>query len=187
MANVQGKYIVCFSPDMNSWTLSDNSRSESRAPADQDLNVLLLSGKYAGNILYFERNNVLTIKRVMIESNGAAGLRAPLKGFAGIIKTNLKAVTPLEEGCGAFELEIPDYNTWYDVETLVKPFETTPAPDYSARTDKYQPYKMTISNQGSFAYDGYNLSSDYVGQELQPRVIMEIDTAGVYTTSFILV
>ena len=29
--------------------------------------------------------------------------------------------------------------------------------------------------------------SDYVGQEWQPRVIMEIDTAGVYTTSFILV
>ncbi len=187
MANVQSKYIVCFSPDMNAWTLSDNSRSESRSPADQDLNVLLLSGKYAGNNLYFERNNVLTIKRVMIESNGAAGLRAPLKGFAGIIKTNLKAVTPLEEGCGAFELDIPDFDKWYDVNAIVKPFETTPAPDYSARTDKYKPYKMTISNQGAFNYDGYNLSSDYVGQEWQPRVIMEIDTAGVYTTSFILV
>ena len=75
----------------------------------------------------------------------------------------------------------------YNVNAIVKPFETTPAPDYSARTDKYQPYKIAISNQGAFAYDGYNLSSDYVGQEWQPRVIMEIDTAGVYTTSFILV
>ena len=187
MANVQGKYLVGFSPDMNTWNLSDNSRNESRAPADQDLSVNLLSGLYAGNYLYFERNNVLRIKRVMLESNGAPGLQAPLKGFAGIVKVNLKAVTTLEEGCGAFILEIPNYNNWYDVDTIVKPFTTTPAPDYSARMDNYQPYKMSISNQGSFAYDGYNLSSYYVGQEFQPRILMELDTAGVYTTSFVLV
>ena len=187
MANVQGKYLVSFSPDMNTWNLSDNSRNESRAPADQDLSVNLLSGLYAGNYLYFERNNVLRIKRVMLESNGAPGLQAPLKGFAGIVKVNLKAVTTLEEGCGAFALDIPNYNTWYDVDTIVKAFTTDPAPDYSARADKLQPYKMTISNQGFFAYDGYNLSSGYVGQEFQPRVLMELDTAGVYTTSFVLV
>lgn len=31
--------------------------------------------------------------------------------------------------------------------------------------------------------NGYNLSSDYVGQELQPRVIMELETAGVISSS----
>ena len=187
MANVQGKYLVSFSPNMNTWNLSDNSRNESRAPADQDLNVLLLSGLYAGNNIYFERNNILTVKRVMVESNGAPGLKAPLKGFAGIVKINFKAVTSLEEPTGGFQLDIPNYNEWYEVNTVVKAFTTDPAPDYSARTDKYQPYKMAISNQGNFAYDGYNLSSDYVGQEFQPRVLMELDTAGVYTTSFVLV
>lgn len=187
MANVQGKYLVCFAPNMNTWNLSDSSRNESRAPADQDLNVILLSGYYAGNILYFERNNILRIKRAMIESNGARGLSAPLKGYAGIIKVNLKAVTTGEEATGGFHLDIPDYNTWYDVETLVKPFATTPAPDYSGVPDGKQPYKMSISNQGSFAYDGYNLSSDYVGQEFQPRVILELDTPGVYNTSLVLI
>lgn len=187
MANIQGLYTVSFAPNMNAWTLDDASRNESRAPADQNLNVLLLSGKYAGNNLYFERNNVLRIKRFMVESNGAPGLQAPLNGYAGIIKVNLKAVTSLEEPTGAFELIAPNFNTWYNVDTAIRPYETTPAPDYSARTDKYQPYKMSISNQGSFAYDGLNISSDYKGEELQPRVLLEIDTAGVYTTSFILI
>lgn len=187
MANIQGLYTVSFAPNMNAWTLDDASRNESRAPADQDLNVVLLSGKYAGNYLYFERNNVLRIKRFMIESNGAPGLQAPLNGYAGIIKINLKAVTPLEEDNGNFELIALNFNTWYNVDAVIRPYETNPAPDYSARLDKYQPYKMSISNQGSFAYDGLNISSDYKGAELQPRVIMEIDTAGVYTTSFVLV
>ena len=187
MAYIQGVYTVAFSPDMNSWTLDDATRNESRAPADQDLNVVLLSGKYAGNNLYFERRNNLFIKRVMLDSNGAPGLRAPLKGYAGSIKINLKAVSPLEEATGGFELIVPNYNEWYDVNAVIKPYETDPAPDYSARTDNYNPYKLAISNQGSFAYDGYNISSDYKGQEWQPRVLMEIDTSGVYTTSFVLV
>lgn len=187
MAKVQGKYIVSFMPNMNTWNLSDNSRNESRAPADQDLNVVLLSGQYAGNNLYFERNNILRIKRAMIESHGAPGLKAPLKGYAGIIKINLKAVTTGEEATGGFEIIIPDYDKFYDVDTAVNPFITSPAPDYSGVPDGKQPYKMSISNQGSFAYDGYNLSSDYVGQEFQPRVIMELDTPGVYNTSLVLI
>ena len=187
MARVQGNYLVSFQPNMNAWTLSDNSRNESRAPADQDLNVILLSGYYAGNSLYFERNNVLRIKRAMIESNGAPGLKAPLKGYAGIIKVNLKAVTTGEEATGGFQLDISEYNKWYEVNTLVRPFETQPAPDYTGVPDGKEPYKMAISNQGYFSYDGYNLSADYVGQEWAPRVLMELDTAGVYNTSLVLI
>lgn len=187
MANVQGQYLVSFQPDMNSWTLSDASRNESRSPADQDLNVILLSGKYAGEALYFERNNVLRIKRVMVESNGAAGLRAPLKGLAAVIKVNLKAVTTFEEPTGGFQLDITEYNKWFNVETLVKPFETQPAPDYTGVPDGKKPYKLNISNQSYFDYDGYNLSSDYVGQEWAPRVVMELDTPGVYNTSLVLI
>ena len=187
MAKVQGKYLVSFQPDMNSWTLSDASRNESRSPADQDLNVILLSGKYAGEALYFERNNVLRIKRVMVESNGAALLRAPLKGLSAVIKVNLNAVTTLEEPTGGFQLDITEYNKWFNVETLVKPFETDPAPDYTGIPENKQPYKLRISNQGYFAYDGYNLLSDYVGQEWAPRVVMELDTPGVYNTSLVLI
>lgn len=187
MANVQGQYLVSFQPDMNSWTLSDASRTESRSPVDQDLNVILLSGEYAGNGLYFERNNILRIKRVMVESNGAAELRAPLKGLAAVIKVNLKAVTVLEEPTGGFQLDVTEYNKWYNVETLVKPFETQPAPDYAGIPNNKQPYKLAISSQGSFYYDGYNLSSDYVGQEWAPRVVMELDTPGVYNTSLVLI
>lgn len=187
MANVQGKYLVSFQPDMNAAKLSDASRNESASPADQDLNVILLSGKYAGNALYFERNNILTIKRVMVESNGAAQLRAPLKGLAAVIKVNLNAVTPLEEPTGGFQLDITEYNKWFNVDTLVKPFETAPAPYYTGIPENKQPYKLAISNQSYFAYDGYNLLSDYVGQEWAPRVVMELDTPGVYNTSLVLI
>lgn len=187
MAIVQGNYLVSFQPNMNAWTLSDNSRNESRSPADQDLNVILMSGKFAGSSLYFERQNILNIKRVMVESNGAECLRAPLKGFAAVIKFNLKAVTTLEEATGGFQLDISEYNKWFTVNTIVRPFETVPAPDYTGVPDGKEPYKISISSQGSFAYDGYNLSADYVGQEWAPRVLMELDTPGVYNTSMVLI
>lgn len=187
MARVQGKYLVSFQPNMNAWTLSDNSRNESRSPVDQDVNIILMSGTFAGNALYFERKDILKIKRVMVESNGAECLRAPLKNLAAVIKFNLKAVTTLEEPTGGFQLDISEYNKWYTVDTLVRPFETVPAPDYTGVPDGKEPYKMAISSQGYFAYDGYNLSADYVGQEWAPRVLMELDTPGVYNTSFVLI
>ena len=187
MANVQGNYLVSFQPNMNTWTLSDASRNEIRSPADQDLNVLLMSGTFAGNSLYFERQNILMIKRVMVESNGAAVLRAPLKGLAAVIKFNFKAVTTLEEPTGGFNLDISEYNKWYDINTLVFPFKTQPAPDYAGVPEGLEPYKMAISSQGYFSYDGYNLSADYVGQEWAPRVLMELDTPGVYNTSLVLI
>ena len=187
MAIVQGNYLVSFQPNMNTWTLSDASRNESRSPADQDLNVLLMSGTFAGNSLYFERQNILMIKRVMVESNGAAGLRAPLKGLAAVIKFNFKAVTTLEEPTGGFNLDISEYNKWYDINTLVFPFKTQPDPDYTGVPEGLEPYKMAISSQGYFAYDGYNLSADYVGEEWAPRVLMELDTPGMYNTSLVLI
>lgn len=187
MARVQGNYLVSFQPDMNAWTLSDNSRNESRSPANQDLNIILMSGTFAGNVLYFERKNILKIKRIMVESNGAACLRAPLKGFAAVMKFNLKAVTPLEEATGGFQIDVTEYNKWYDVNTFVRPFQTQPAPDYTGVPDGKEPYKVAISNQGYFSYDGYNLSADYVGQEWAPRVLMELDTPGVYNTSLVLI
>lgn len=186
MAKVQGKYLVRFAPDMNSWTLSDNSRNESRSPSDQDLNVVLLSGLYAGNNLYFERSSILKIKRVYLESNGAPGLKAPLNGSAGTVKINFTAVTTGAESMGGVSLVFSDFNKWYDVDTVVNP-SIGNYPDFSQYTNGIQPYKMAISSQGSFNYDGYNLSSDYVGQEFTPRVIMEIETAGVYTYSFELI
>lgn len=171
---------------MNSWNLSDNSRNESRSPANQIVNVVLLSGKYAGSIIYFERNNVLTIKKAMIESNGAPGLQAPMKGYAGIIKINIQSQTS-GEGSGGFQLTIPEYNKWYDLKTMVKPFETLPEPDFTGAPAGVHPLIFQIASQGSFAYDGYNISSDYVGQEFAPRVILELDTAGVYNNSYAVI
>ena len=36
-------------------------------------------------------------------------------------------------------------------------------------------------------YDGYKISNDYVGQEFQPRVIMELDTPGLYNSALVLI
>ena len=36
-------------------------------------------------------------------------------------------------------------------------------------------------------YDGYKISSDYVGQEWRPVVTLEFETNGVYNASFGLI
>ena len=191
MANkIQAKYSVQFGINTGTFTLSDSSRNENFGVTAQDLVVTLLSGVYAGQSLYFDFKSPLIIRRARVDAVGAPGLQRPyLSGGAGSaanIKINLLAVDGLDTPAGGFGLVIPNWGAWFDVDTKVEPYTTTPAPVWSLPDNK-QPYKFNAASASTFAYDGYNLSSDYVGQDFRPVISLEIETGGAYNTSMVLI
>lgn len=188
MAITAGKYLLQFGITANTFTLSDASRNESQGPTGQDPAVTLLSGKYGGSGVYFEFEHILKIKRARVDSVGAPGLQRPYiagaSGSAASLYINFKAVDGSDTPCGGLQLIIPNYNKWFDVEASARPFETSPAPVW---TTPQKPYKLSIASQSSFNYDGYNISSDYVGQDWRPVVTLEVETGGIYDYSLHLI
>lgn len=189
MAIVQGKYTVQFGITADTFTLSDSSRNENAAPTDQDLTVNLLSGKYAGQSLYFEFNNILLIKRAKIDAVGAPGLQRPYtpgSGAAADLKFNLIANNGNDDPMGGFGLLFPNWGEWYEIDTPVKPFDVPVAPVWNM-PGGIKPYKLNMSSFSTIYYDGFNLAAEYVGQEFRPVITLELETPGVYNTAMILI
>lgn len=187
---VQGFYLASFAIDNNTFTLSDSSREETATiAADMDIKPTLIGGEYGGQAVTFDYNSILKIKRVKLDAAGAPGLQRPYnvgQCFAGIMGFSLVAQNAAADELGSLFFRIPNYGDWTDVNTIVKPFETVTS--IEPNIDGKKTYKLVLKRDLTrFEYDGYNMSSDYVGQEWRPVVTLEFETNGVYTSSFNLV
>lgn len=187
---VQGFYLASFAIDNNTFTLSDSSREETATiAADMDIKPTLIGGEYGGQAVTFDYNSILKIKRVKLDAAGAPGLQRPYnvgQCFAGIMGFSLVAQNDNADVLGSLFFRIPNYGDWTDVNTIVKPFETVTS--IEPNIDGKKTYKLVLKRDLTrFEYDGYNMSSDYVGQEWRPVVTLEFETNGVYTSSFNLV
>lgn len=187
---VQGFYLASFAIDNNTFTLSDSSREETATiAADMDIKPTLIGGEHGGQAVTFDYNSILKIKRVKIDAAGAPKLQRPYnlgQCFAGIMGFSLVAQNAAEDVLGSLFFRIPNYGDWTDVNTIIKPFEmvTSIEPNGAGK----QSYKLVlVRDLTHFDYDGYNLSSAYVGQEWRPVVTLEFETNGVYNPSFLLI
>lgn len=189
--NIEGLYTVQFGVNTGTFTLSDSSRDESQGATDQDLTVTLLGGKYGGESIYFDFEKNFKILRARIDAVGAPGLQRPYQagatGLAAALNINIVAANGNDDPAGGLRLRLPNWGAWYDINAKIKPYETTPAPVWTY-PDNIKPVKLRLAGTGTyFAYDGYNLSADYVGQDWRPVVTLEIDTAGVYNYGLVLI
>ena len=187
---VQGIYLASFAIYGNTFTLSDSSREESATiAADLDFNPTLIGGEYGGQAVTFDSNSLLKIKRVKIDAAGAPGLQRPYNiglCFASFMGFRMIAQNDDADNLGTFFIRIPNYGEWADVNTIIKPFETVTSIEPNSAGKKS--YKLVlVRDLTRFDYDGYNLSSDYVGQEWRPVVTLEFETNGVYNPSFLLI
>ena len=187
---IQGKYLACFPISNNTFTLSDSSREETATiAADMDIKPTLIGGSYGGQDVTFDFNSKLYIKRVKIDAAGAPGLQRPYNVagcFAAIMGFSLVAQNADADVLGSVFFRIPNYGEFSDVNTVVNPYETVT--DIAPNSAGKKSYKLVlVRDLTHFDYDGYNMSSDYVGQEWRPVVTLEFETNGVYTSSFNLV
>jgi hypothetical protein len=188
---IQAIYSLQCGVNTGTFTLSDSSRYETDGAADQDLAVTLLGGYHGGEAVYFEFENIIKIKRAKIDAVGAPGLQRPYisgsAGVAAVVAFNLAALNGVGENVGGFKLLFPNWGEWFDVNVKVRPFETSPAPSWNLPENR-KPIKLQLASAPTvFAYDGYNLSADYVGQDYRPVITLDVETAGVYNNSFVLI
>ena len=186
---IQGKYLASFALINNTYTLSDSSRDETATiAADMDIKPTLIGGSYGGQAVTFDYNSKLFIKRVKLDAAGAPGLQRPYDGgqaFAGVLGFSLVGQNDDAPVLGYLFFRIPNYGEWAEVNTVVNPSEMVEMdPDGSG----LKTYKLVLKRDLTLLhYDGYNMSSDYVGQEWRPVVTLEFETNGVYTPTFVLV
>lgn len=187
---VQGFYLASFAIGNNTFTLSDSSREETATiAADLDIKPTLIGGENGGQAVTFDYNSILKIKRVKLDAAGAPGLQRPYnvgQCFAGFMGFSLVAQNAAADELGSLFFRIPNYGEWTDVNTIVKPFETvTSIEPNSAGVKSYK--LVLVRDLTHFDYDGYKMSSDYVGQEWRPVITLEFETNGVYNASFGLI
>ena len=183
MARVQANYLLTFKTE--TFVLDDSTRSKQNTLSD-DLIVkpqIDCCNNNAGlNGVSFEYNNLIKIKRVRVDSVGAPGLQRPYNGsygYAARIHAEFLTTDGNNTALEDFILRVPNYNTWYDSELVIRPFasNTPPDPDpYNRRI-----IVLNILQSGTtFNYDGYNMSAVYVGENWNPVVNIEVETSGVY-------
>lgn len=181
MAKIQSKYVLRAVTD-ESYTLTGNDRNAIITKAADavletfDLNKTLNAIKSDG--FYF--GNTLNIKRARVYLAGGQGMQPAADGtLAAYLALN---ITQLYDGSGPklarFFLNIPKYEEWFDVNAIIKPYESTPDPWTGTLADKHI-CRLMLESTSKFSFDDFNVQTDYVGQDVIPVIELEIETAGI--------
>lgn len=195
MANIQGRYnlraALFIGGDPSSrdiYTFANNNRNGSISfSADCDLDFQQLDPARPANHgsgRCFICQNKLFIKRARVITPGAPGVQPGLGALAANLLLSTYAIDPdnnRQPGAGAWLLRLDNYNEWVECNADFSSFDLA---DYSDH------YYFQIKGQASsyLTVDDYNLQKAYEGQPLRAFLELDIDTAGLLsTTDFSLV
>lgn len=179
--NIMGKYNVSFPLNRftSNFTFQNNDRYSTISPQGGDyIAVLQLNAGSSNPIISFIKNNKLKIKRGIIYTFGAEGLRAGFKdtvdrNIAALINLTAVRQNQLSDDFGQIELEFPKYNEWID-------FNFDFLVNQNIDTDFYY---FKIASYSYLTIDDYNIKTNYIGQSFVPRMVLEIESAGVWDVS----
>lgn len=194
MANIQGKYTLRAaiytggdpeSRDLYTYTNGDRSANISFSQSC-DLDFSQLDPENPANIGYsrcFISKATSHILRARIVTPGSPGVQPALGSLAANILLTayaLDADNNRHEG-SSWNLKLDHYNEWQTLNLKFKTFGLKSISDH---------FYFTILGQGPsyLTVDDYNLQSAYEGETLRAFLEIEIDTAGMMsTTDFSLV
>lgn len=173
------------------YTFTGNNRTAEISP-DAAFMPSFLTGDYNPDYgldldINFIYDNLINIKRVRINSNGAPGLQSSTP-FAAQLFINIicgrmgvkKDATP-GDVLGVFGFLIPRWNEWTETSLCIKPFETDTVFDKSQYDliEGKLPVVFGSLSESEFKIDDYNVQAAYIGEAFTPSIEFEIDTAGV--------
>lgn len=189
---IKGKYTVITSPSFASpYTFSGSDRNAELKPKEEPL-IILPCGNYDPDYgldlsVNFVYDNMITIKKVKLNSPGAPGLRSNNSIAAQILLYSIcgKMGKKSDDSDGDilenYGIIIPNWNEWIDVNIAVKPYENDLSIDWSQYEiiEGKKPASFGIYQQSKFYIDDYNVQSAYIGETFTPSIEFEIETAGV--------
>lgn len=177
---VAGKYLLFAKIANCSYTIANNDRNANFGitGSQESLNVFSLNEPAAAaGRLVFDVENLFTIKRIKINSDGAPGLQAGTQHYAG--EFDLEMV--FDDGDGniyaydSVHIRIPNFNEWNDVNLTF-----TPSKRLNPNHKTAQYVTLSVNPTGcAFYCDDFNVQSDYEGEGVNVSILMEVETAGV--------
>lgn len=189
---IKGKYNVLSLPVFNpGYTFTGNNRTAEISP-EAAFMPSVLTGDYNPDYgvdldVNFIYDNLINIKRVRVNSNGAPGLQSSVS-FAAQLFINIicgrkgqKKDQTDGDILGVFGFLVPRWNEWTETSLCIKPFETNTVIDKSQYDliDGKIPVVFGTMRESEFKIDDYNIQSAYIGETFTPSIEFEIDTAGV--------
>lgn len=182
MANIQAKYnFVAGLPDV--YTLTGNDRAAVLSLAQNTVISFYVVGNKAGGISFFNGDTAINIKRMRVRSPKAPGVSAGTS-TAGVITLSFCAMLGFnaDTELDAARVNIPKWGEWFEANIKIEPYKT-PYAWTGTQITQHKPVGAVIGYNSYMNVDDYNVQADFVGQDVDVAIDLEIETAGVISSS----
>lgn len=176
MANnkISGSYILQSAQKITDYEFTGNARNAQVTLQAGKINLIDLSnGSINDRYIDLLTKNKVHVKGVRVTTPGGAGLRS-IKNAATLwlCMYNLAGDTNL---CQLSIIEIARFNEWQELDDYWEPYKKT----------NEAMFNLGVS-QGSLNIDDYNIQQKYIGQKVNFKLELSIDTAGIYLDNRII-
>lgn len=182
MANIQSRYnCVAGLPDV--YTLTGNDRAARLTLAQNTVLSFFVVGNKAGGTAFFNGDTFINIKRMRVRSPKAPGVSAGTS-TAGVITLSFCAMLGFtaDSELDAARVNVPKWGEWFDSNIKIEPYKTAYAWNDTQLT-QHKPVGAVIGYNSYMNVDDYNVQADYIGQDVDAAIDLEIETAGVISSS----
>ena len=179
---IQAKYnCVAGTPD--TYTLTGNNRAAVLSLAQNTVLSFFVVGNKAGGTAFFCGNTAINIKRMRVRSPKAPGVSAGTS-TAGVITLNFCAMLGFnaDTQLDSARVNVPKWGEWFDANIKIEPYKTAYAWTDTQLT-QHKPIGAVIGYNSYMNVDDYNVQADYIGQDVDAAIDLEIETAGVISSS----
>lgn len=189
---VQGRYLVSWenqNDTENKYTLTGNDRHAKIriiSVSQEEFKFVSISGygyrdygkKEVDTLDKFPGRTGVRINRAMAILNGAEGARPALDDVAmqaSIIFQSLYQDTPLTE----FSFRLPKYNEWFPLAFELPNTAPYRGVEIGGRFVFNEELDAAGNPKNYFTIDDYNLQDAYIGQDIFPNLILDVQCAGM--------
>ena len=182
MATIQGKYTLIAKIKAAGTLEADNRNITFGVTDPNDANLIpdcLNAPISAVGYSVFNSQNDVTIKRIRLNANGAPGAQHAPNYYAGVFNLII-GVKELDDSITAYDkaqIKIPEWGKWYELNLKLCPYNYKLGP-----VDEYCAFYIDVDNN-IFRVDGLNLAEAFEGLGVTPWLEMEIETAGIVSSS----
>lgn len=182
MANIQAKYnFVGGLPDV--YTLTGNDRAADLPLSQFTVISFFVVGNKAGGAAFFNGDTAINIKRMRVRSPKAPGVSSGTS-TAGVITLSFCAMFGFtaDAELDAARVNIPKWGEWFEANIKIEPYKT-PYAWTDGQVLQHKPVGVVVGYNSYMNIDDYNVQADYIGQDVDVAIDLEIETAGVISSS----
>lgn len=164
---ISGSYILQSVAPIATYELTGNNRNAQVNITPGVINLIDLSnGSQNDRYIDLLSKNKIHLKAIRVITPGGAGLRC--LNSAAILKFNLYSISE-SQSKGLFGIiEVSEFNEWQKLDDYWEPYKLT----------KEEMFNISIT-AGKLNIDDFNIQDKYIGETVNFKIELAIDTAGI--------